>query len=481
MPSDWPGLIPIFILAGGGSLVFGAGAFWRRLPGGVLFALALISAGAAGAAALSIIPANPTFEGMLDLGGYARFFTCLFMVITILTCLFLRQYARARGFAGDELYGLILFAALGMVLVAGAVNWIIFFLGFQLISLSLYVLIAVRKGEAASNEAGLKYFIMSAVASAFLTFGIALLYAMSGTLQVAGSLAAPAQPGDLPVVLLALALILVGIGFKISLIPFHLWTPDVYQGAPAPVTAFLSTGTKVALFAALLRFAWLAAPPLWAYCLPGLWVLAALTMTVGNVTALYQTHIKRLLAYSSIGQMGYLTMTLVTVKEGGLPAMMFYLVVYALMDLGAFGLIGSFSPAQADSDLDRLEDYQGLGYSQPWRAGILAVCLVSLAGLPPTAGFMGKFALFRAVLNSGYPILAVIGILTAIVFLYYYFKVTVSLYMQPAGSEAAIPRCDLAVGLAGAVILLLILWLGLAPSVLFDLVARLAAALVIPS
>ncbi|MGP7970525.1 MAG: NADH-quinone oxidoreductase subunit N [Desulfobaccales bacterium] len=481
MPSDWLGLIPIFILAGGGTLVFCAGAFWRRLPGGVLFALALISAAAAGAAALWITPANPTFEGMLDLGGYARFFTCLFMVITILTCLFLRQYARARGFGGDELYGLILFAALGMVLVGGAVNWIIFFLGFQLISLSLYVLIAVRKGEAASNEAGLKYFIMSAVASAFLTFGIALLYAMSGTLQVAGSLAALAQPEDLPVVLLALALILVGVGFKISLIPFHLWTPDVYQGAPAPVTAFLSTGTKVALFAALLRFAWLTAPPLWAYCLPGLWVLAALTMIVGNVTALYQTQIKRLLAYSSIGQMGYLTMTLVTVKEGGLPAMMFYLVVYALMDLGAFGLIGSFSPAPADSDLDRLEDYQGLGYSQPWRAGILAVCLVSLAGLPPPAGFMGKFALFRAVLNSGYTVLAVIGILTAMVSLYYYFKVTVSLYMQPAGSGAASPRGDLAVGLAGAVILLVILWLGLAPSVLFDLVARLAGALAIPS
>ncbi len=481
MPSDWLGLIPIFILAGGGTLVFCAGAFWRRLPGGVLFALALISAAAAGAAALWITPANPTFEGMLDLGGYARFFTCLFMVITILTCLFLRQYARARGFGGDELYGLILFAALGMVLVGGAVNWIIFFLGFQLISLSLYVLIAVRKGEAASNEAGLKYFIMSAVASAFLTFGIALLYAMSGTLQVAGSLAALAQPEDLPVVLLALALILVGVGFKISLIPFHLWTPDVYQGAPAPVTAFLTTGTKVALFAALLRFAWLTAPPLWAYCLPGLWVLAALTMIVGNVTALYQTQIKRLLAYSSIGQMGYLAMTLVTVKEGGLPAMMFYLVVYALMDLGAFGLIGSFSPAPADSDLDRLEDYQGLGYSQPWRAGILAVCLVSLAGLPPTAGFMGKFALFRAVLNSGYTVLAVIGILTAMVSLYYYFKVTVSLYMQPAGSGAASPRGDLAVGLAGAVILLLILWLGLAPSVLFDLVARLAGALAIPS
>ncbi|MCL4502221.1 MAG: NADH-quinone oxidoreductase subunit N, partial [Deltaproteobacteria bacterium] len=413
LPTDWPGLIPLFILAGGGTFIFCAGAFWRRLPDGVLFALALISAAAAGAAALWITPGNPTSEGMLDLGGYARFFTCLFMLITVLTCLFLRQYARLRGFAGDELYGLLLFAALGMVLIAGALNWVIFFLGFQTLSLALYVLVAVRKGEAASNEAGIKYFIMSAVASAVLAFGIALLYAVSGTLQIAGSLTALVRPEDLAVSLLALALILVGVGFKTSLVPFHLWTPDVYQGAPAPITAFLAAGSKVALFAALLRFSIQVAAPVWAYCLPALWVLAALTMAVGNITALYQTSFKRLLAYSSIGQMGYLFMTLLAVNQGGLPALMFYLAVYAVMDLGAFGLIGSFSPPSARPDLDELADYQGLGYSQPYRSGVLALCLISLAGLPPTAGFMGKFALFRATLHAGYVILAIIGILTA--------------------------------------------------------------------
>lgn len=475
-PTDWAGLIPVLILAGGGTLIFCAGAFWRRLPGGVLFALALLSAAAAGAAALWITPANPASEGMLDLGGYARFFTFLFAAITLVTSLFLRQYARARGFGGDELYGLLLFAALGMVLVAGAVNWVIFFLGLELLSLALYVLIAVRKGEAAGNEAGLKYFIMSAVASAFLTFGIALLYAMSGDLSVAGSLAA-ARPEDLPVTLLALALILVGIGFKTSLVPFHLWTPDVYQGAPSPVTAFLSTGSKVALFAALLRFSRLSAEPVWASCLPALWILAALTMTVGNLTALYQTSLKRLLAYSSIGQIGYLCMTLLAVKQGGLPALMFYLTVYAIMDLGAFGLIGSFSPAQAAPDLDELADYQGLGYSQPWRAGVLAVCLISLAGLPPTAGFMGKFALFQAVFRAGYVVLAMIGILTVIVSLYYYFKVVVAMYMRPAGPGADLPVADLAVRLAGGLILVAILWLGLAPAALFDLVDRIAAGL----
>jgi NADH-quinone oxidoreductase subunit N len=478
MPTDWLGLIPVLILAGGGSLIFCVGAFWRRQPRELLFALALLSAAAAGAAALALTPASPTSEAMLDLNGYARFFTCLFMVITILTTLFLRQYARARGFAGDELYGLLLFAALGMVLVAGALNWVIFFLGLELLSLSLYVLIAVRKGEAAGNEAGLKYFIMSAVASAFLTFGIALLYAVSGSMQVAGSLAAAlTYPEQLPVILLALALILVGIGFKTSLVPFHLWTPDVYQGAPAPITAFLSTGSKVALFAALLRLAVLAPEPVWASCLPALWVLAALSMTVGNITALYQTQIKRLLAYSSIAQMGYLFMTLLAVKQGGLPALLFYLAVYAVMDLGAFGLIGSFSPAQADPDLDKLEDYQGLGYSQPWRAAIFATCLISLAGLPPTAGFMGKLALFRAVLHADFVVLAVIGILTVIISLYYYFKVVVAIYLSPAAAGANVPVADPAVRLAGAVILVLILWWGLAPAALFDLIARIAAAL----
>ena len=481
MPTDWLGLIPVLILAGGGSLVFCAGAFWRRQPCWLLFALTLLAAGAAGTAAGALTPGGATSGGMLDLGGYARFFTLLLMVITVLTALFLRQYAGTRGFAGDELYGLLLFAALGMVLVAGALNWIIFFLGLELLSLALYVLTAVRKGEAASSEAGLKYFIMGAVASAFLTFGIALLYAMSGTLEVAGSLAAAlAYPEHLPVMLLALILILVGIGFKTSLVPFHLWTPDVYQGAPAPVTAFLATGSKVALFAALLRFSWLTAQPLWDYCLPGLWVLAVLTMVVGNLTALYQTRVKRLMAYSSIGQMGYLTMTLVTVKQGGLPAMMFYLVVYAVMDLGVFGLIGSVSKAQADSDLDKLEDYQGLGYSQPYRAAILAVCLISLAGLPPSAGFMGKFALFRAVLRADYAGLAVIGILTVIIAIYYYMKVVIAMYMRPAAPGLTVPGVDLAGRLAGAVILAAIIFLGLWPSPLFTLTARMAAALPLP-
>jgi NADH-quinone oxidoreductase subunit N len=357
-----------------------------------------------------------------------------------------------------------------MSLVSGAVHWLTFFLGLEVLSLSLYVLIAIRKDQAASGEAGVKYFIMGAVASAFLTFGIALIYAMTGKLDIAQSLAGRAPAGSMSLVLLGLCLVLVGIGFKISMVPFHLWTPDVYQGAPAPVTAFLSTGSKVALFAALLRFASYSSGEIWAYFVPVIWILSVLTMGTGNISALAQTRVKRLLAYSSIGQMGYLLMTLVAVKQDGASAIMFYLAVYALMDLGAFGILATLSEEKAD--LDALDDFKGLAYSHPWRAGILALCLLSLAGMPPTAGFIGKFALFQAVLRGGFVILAVIGILTVMVSIYYYFKVIVALFMRTAEGGIAAPGVSLSDRFAGGLILILIIWLGIVPASVFNIIGK---------
>ena len=472
MPNDWLVILPLLSLAAGGTAVFGAGAFWRSRPRELLFALSLITVAAAGAAVVLVAPQAASFSGVLDLGSYSRFFNFLFLAITGLTLLFVRHYARERGFAGDELYGLLLFAALGMALLAVARHWLIFFLGLELLSLSLYVLIAIRKGDAGSNEAGVKYFILGAVASAFLTFGIALLYAATGSLDIGASLGAELQPGALPLLMAALSLILVGVGFKISLVPFHLWTPDVYQGAPAPVTAFLSAGSKVALFAALLRFSLDLGPAACSYALPAIWVLAVLTMVVGNITALRQTQVKRLLAYSSVAQMGYLLMALVAVKEGGAPALMFFLAVYAVMDLGAFGIVGTLSGTAADRDA--LENYRGLGYSQPWRAAVLAVCLISLAGLPPTAGFMGKLVLFKVVLQAHYRVLPVIGILTVIISIYYYIKVVIALYLQPRAAGTAVPRAEPSGVLAVAVILVLLLWLGLLPGSVLNLVSRIA-------
>ena len=468
--TDWLAILPQLLLTAGGFIVFCVGAFWRKHSSGLLFGIALVAVCLAGGATLLLQPKAPQFLRMLEVTGYGRFFTFLITLITAITLLFSHQYSKVRGFARDEFYGLILFAALGMSLVSGAVHWLTFFLGLEVLSLSLYVLIAIRKDQAASGEAGVKYFIMGAVASAFLTFGIALIYAMTGKLDIAQSLAGRAPAGSMSLVLLGLCLVLVGIGFKISMVPFHLWTPDVYQGAPAPVTAFLSTGSKVALFAALLRFASYSSGEIWAYFVPVIWILSVLTMGTGNISALAQTRVKRLLAYSSIGQMGYLLMTLVAVKQDGASAIMFYLAVYALMDLGAFGILATLSEEKAD--LDALDDFKGLAYSHPWRAGILALCLLSLAGMPPTAGFIGKFALFQAVLRGGFVILAVIGILTVMVSIYVYFKVIVALFMRTGEGGLAVPGVSLPDRFAGALILILILWLGLAPASVLTVIGK---------
>ncbi|MGZ3612542.1 MAG: NADH-quinone oxidoreductase subunit N [Thermodesulfobacteriota bacterium] len=476
MQPNWIDLLPLLLLAAGGFLVFCLGGFWKGRPQGILFGIALAAAIAAGAATILLRPEQSQFLKMLETAGYGRFFTFLLIFITTLSLLFSYQYGKIRRIGGDEFYGLLLLSGLGMILVACALHWLVFFLGLETLSLSLYVLIAIRKQQPASNEAGLKYFIMSAVASAFLTFGIAMVYAVTGKMDILQSLSADVQSVSTPAMLLGLGLILIGIGFKISMVPFHLWTPDVYQGAPAPVTAFLATGSKVALFSALLRFAYYySGSTSWSYYVFVFWILAFLTMAVGNLTALAQTRVKRLLAYSSIAQMGYLLMTLLAVRESGVFAIMFYLSVYALMDLGAFGTLATLSPEE--EDIDALDDFRGLAYVHPWRSALLAVCLVSLAGLPPTAGFIGKFILFRAVLQANFVILAGLGIVTVIVSIYFYFKVIVALFMQPMGRKLVTPDLDLFARIAGITILVLILWLGLLPSSLLSLITSVVSSL----
>jgi NADH-quinone oxidoreductase subunit N len=271
------------------------------------------------------------------------------------------------------------------------------------------------------------------VAGAFLVFGIALWYAGTGSLSLVIDPASDSV--DISLMMAALTLILVGIGFKISFAPFHLWTPDVYQGSPAPVTAFLATGSKVAVFAFLIRLCLDLQPPLWEPFKTILWITAFLTLVAGTVTALSQSRLKRLLAYSSVAQMGFLIMTLLAVKTDGGPfALAFYLVVYAAMDLGAFGIIASLS--DGEEDRDTLEDYEGLGYTRPWSSAVLTLCLLSLAGLPPTAGFVGKVVIFKAVLQAGEVSLALVAILMTVLSIYLYMKVVVVLYMKPAAENA---------------------------------------------
>lgn len=471
MHSQWAIALPHLFPAMGGFLVFCLGAFWRKRPPNTLFIIALASALGSGAATGFMTPPEAAYGGMVDAGGYARFFHILFSLITVLTLLFSFQYSKSRGFSGDEFYGCILFAALGMMLVSAALHWVIFFLGLELLSIALYILIGVHKAHAPSNEAALKYFVMGSVASAFLTFGIAVIYAVTGKMDIALSLSTFVVAVNRTGLMMGMSFILVGMGFKLSLAPFHLWTPDVYQGAPAPVTAFLATGSKVALLAALLRFSIHTTELTWITMTPVLWTLAAFSMVLGNITALSQSHLKRLLAYSSVAQMGYVIMALLNVKNGGASAVMFYTAAYALMDLGAFGAVGLLSDEEVDRDM--IDDYKGLGYSRPWISALLTVCLLSLAGLPPTAGFMGKFAVFETILKTDSVILSRTGIAVAILSIYFYLKVVATLYMRPAEPEGSIcaPETGLCGNLACGALLVLILWLGIIPSSLFNLIS----------
>ncbi len=467
-------LLPYMLLAGGGLVVLCAGIAGRRGQG-VYSGAGLAAVAAAGVFGAIVSPSEPNFGGMIDASGFSRYFFLLVCVIAAFVLLLSARNARLKAVVGDEYYALVLFASLGMALVASALNWIVFFLGLEMLSISFYVLIGAPRTDPNANEAALKYFVMGSVASGFLLFGLALLFAATGTLDIVKSLGPSIGSHNAGLALLALGLAASGILFKVSIVPFHLWTPDVYQGAPAPVTAFLSTGSKVALFAALLRFCLEMTGDLFAYALPGLWGLAAATMIVGNVTALAQTSLKRLLAYSSIAQMGYVLMALLTVKESGAQAVVFYLSVYALMDIGAFGAVALLSPQS--SELDEIGRYRGLGYSRPWTCALLAVCLLSLAGLPPTAGFIGKVLIFKTVLQSGYTVLAVIGIVTAIVSVYFYLNVVVALFMRPA--EGLVPTAS--PGRFGAAlsacIAALVVILGIVPSPLLSLIEEILHAL----
>lgn len=456
------------ILAGGGILIFGAGALGKNRSKSLLFFMAAGTVIAATIAELFINKDSAHFLMMFDLGDYARFFNLLFAFLTFLSLLFTHRYEGLRK-AGDEFYGLMIFALLGMSLVAGAVNWIIFFLGFEILSLSFYVLIAIRRSDPSGNEAGLKYIIMGMVAGGFLAFGIAMIYASTGSLDVTVSLAGLEKSLDSPAMLLALGLIFAAVGFKVSMVPFHLWTPDVYQGAPTPVTALLTTGSKIAVFAGFLRIMMHASDWLWAFSLPILWAMAAATMLAGSITALSQTRLKRLLAYSSIAQMGYVTMGMLAMKNDGGKAVIFYLVVYAVMDMGAFGAIATLC-TKTGKTLDDLNDFRGFGYSHPWQAALLTLCILSLAGLPPTAGFIGKFFVFRAVLEAQYLALAGIGIAAAFLSVFVYLKVIIALFMKPAEKIIVISGFGTAAKIAFAVIFFGLLLLGIYPSPILTLI-----------
>jgi NADH-quinone oxidoreductase subunit N len=407
------------------------------------------------------------FRDMIVLDNYALFVHLVIGYAAALVVLLSIDYLRRAGAESGEFYGLLLFSTSGMMLLASANDLIVVFLAVELMSLSLYVLAGLFKQRREASEASMKYFLLGVLASAFLLYGIALLYGVTGSTNFDRiAAAAVAAPRD-PLFLLGFGLLLVGFGFKISAVPFHMWAPDVYQGAPTSVTAFIATGSKAAVFAALIRLvvAGLRTAPADAATI--LWILSVLTMTVGNVVAIAQTNLKRMLAYSSVAHVGYMLVGLVAGGAPGAVAVLFYLLAYMFTTIGTFGVITVCQ--RAGEEAVDVRDYAGLGRRHPLLALVLSLFLLSLVGLPPLAGFVGKFYLFGAAVRAGYIGLAVIAVLNSAVAAYYYLRVIVYMYMEEPADATASWTPSLAGGLALAVALLGIVLLGVMPAPFVDL------------
>jgi NADH-quinone oxidoreductase subunit N len=373
------------------------------------------------------------FHGSLAIDDYAVFFEALIIIATALTVAMSLEYAADAGLAGAEYYALVLFAALGMMLMAAADDLIIIFLGLETMSLAVYALAGFVRRDPRSNEAAVKYFLLGAFSTGFLLYGIALVYGATGTIRLEPIRAAlTGGIGSNPLLLLGLGMMLIGFGFKVAAVPFHMWTPDAYEGAPTPITAFMAVGVKLAAFAGFLRIFMANLGPISHDWTSVLWVLAVLTMTAGNVIALVQDNIKRMLAYSAIAHAGYVMVGMAAGgghETGG--AILYYLLAYAFTNLGAFAVVVALERgAEAH---DRITDYHGLARDHPGLAATMALCLLSLTGVPPLAGFVAKFYIFAAALNAGLVWLVVIAVLNSVVSAYYYVGVIVAMYMQEGG------------------------------------------------
>jgi NADH-quinone oxidoreductase subunit N len=383
---------------------------------------------------------------------YSLFFLGIIILSALLVTMLSYDYIKQLQGVREEYYIILFTSTLGASLLAVADHFILFFLGIETLSISLYILIAFQRSKDSSIEAGIKYLILASVSSAFLLFGMALIYTALGTMQF-NKIVSALSNVDLisPLVISGFGMMMVGIGFKLALVPFHMWTPDVYQGSPSAVTAFMSVGAKAGGFAALLRVFIVAFSVLAVDFTSILWVLAALTMFLGNLVAISQVNIKRMLAYSSIAHAGYILMAFVPygqaeVATDAVAAALFYLLAYALTSFAAWAVVISLEKAEGRGL--SISDYAGMGRKYPLLAAVMAVAMLSFTGVPPTLGFVGKFYLFRTVVEGGFIGLALIGVLTSLISAYYYLRVVVVMYMQDGEPEA---QRDLWVNLTAAV------------------------------
>lgn len=412
------------------------------------------------------------FWGMVKVDAFSTFFHVLTTAIAAVVILSSYEYMEVQRIRAGEYYGLILFGAVGMCLMSSAVELVLIFIALEISSISTYVLAGFRRRAAISSEASLKYFLLGSFATAFFLYGVALMFGATGSTSIA-VIGESLRSNQIPLLAYAgVAFMFVGLGFKVAAAPFHIWTPDVYEGAPAPVVGFMSTAPKAAAFAVLLRLMFEAHAP---GRMGLIWVTAALSMTLGNVGALVQQNVKRLLAYSSIAHAGYVLVAFAALPNNGIPAAMFYTASYAAMNVGAFAVVSHL--AGAGERFVTLDDYAGLGRRSPLLAATLTIFLLSLIGIPMTGGFFAKFYVFSAALQANLVGLTIIGVLNSAVGAYYYLRIIVMMYMREAREEVPATPVPPALGAALAISVAATLYLGLLPGRILEYASRSAAEL----
>ena len=472
--SDFYYILPELVLTAGALLVLAVDVVFPRRDG-LMFALTLGTVIVSGLVVLSFAGVDVmASQGLLAIDGFALFFKTIFLLSAAVTIMMSARYLGVEGVRRGEYYFLILCATLGMMFMASGVDLITLFIGLETMAISFYVLVGYVKPSPRSNEAAVKYFLLGAFSLGILLYGMSILYGVTGTTNLREI--AIALAGQDATLLLALALILVaaGMGFKIAAVPFHMWAPDVYEGAPTPVTAFLSVGSKAASFAMLLRILFEGLQALMPDWQDLFLVLAVVTMTVGNIAALTQSNIKRMLAYSSIAHAGYVLIGIVAGTDRGVTAALVYLWVYLFMQLGAFAVVTMLR--RRDVVGDELKDMSGLFFRNPLAATAMLVFMLSLGGLPPTAGFMGKVWLFGAAIDAGFVWLAVIGVANSAISLFYYIRVVVFMWIKEEVMGSPI-QVGPAMATALAIALFGSVFFGLYPQPLFESAQAAAATL----